>query len=91
LRVSKGQRVTRGQLMGLVGNSGNSGLPHLHFQLSEGPNITSEGLPYTHDAFEVLGRCQMAGPTPAEQTCARVPVEIHRGEIPLQGMMIRFR
>ena len=91
LRVAKGQRVTRGQVIGLVGNSGNSGLPHLHFQLSEGPNVTSEGLPYTHDTFEVLGRCQMTGPTPAEQTCARVPAEIHRGEIPLQGMMIRFR
>lgn len=90
LRVTKGQRVTRGQVIGLVGNSGNSGLPHLHFQLSEAPNITSEGLPYTHDAFEVFGRCQMTGPTPAEQTCARVPPVIHRGEIPAQGMMIRF-
>jgi murein DD-endopeptidase len=88
LRVAKGQRVTRGQVIGLVGNTGNSGAPHLHFQLSEDPTIRSDGLPYAHEAFEVVGRCKQAGPTP---TCARVPPEMHRGEIPLQGMMVQFR
>lgn len=78
-------------MVGLVGNTGNSGLPHLHFQLSEDPSITSEGLPYTHEALEVVGRCKQTGATRAEQTCARVPLEIHRAEIPLDGMMVQFR
>jgi len=30
--VSVGQSVRRGQLVGLVGNSGNSDMPHLHVQ-----------------------------------------------------------
>ena len=89
LRVKKGERVKRGAVIGLVGNTGNSGAPHLHFQLSEDPSIRSEGLAYKHDAFDVVGRC--TGPTPAEQRCARVPAETHRGEIPVQGMMVQFR
>jgi murein DD-endopeptidase MepM/ murein hydrolase activator NlpD len=47
LRVKTGNRVTRGQVLGLVGNSGNSTEPHLHFHVSDGPlPLGSEGLPY---------------------------------------------
>jgi murein DD-endopeptidase MepM/ murein hydrolase activator NlpD len=86
VRVAQGQRVTRGQVIGLVGNSGNSGAPHLHFQLSENPSIRSEGLPYMHEAFEVVGRCSRVEPT-----CRRAPSETRRNEIPMSGMLIHFR
>jgi hypothetical protein len=33
IRVKKGDKVRRGQLLGLCGNSGNSSEPHLHFHL----------------------------------------------------------
>ena len=47
LRVKTGDRVTRGQVIGLVGNSGNSTEPHLHFHVSDGVSpLGSEGLPY---------------------------------------------
>jgi murein DD-endopeptidase len=91
LRVAMGQRVTRGQVIGLVGNSGNSSAPHLHVQLSGAPDVTSDGVPYAHGAFDVVGRCQQTGPTLADQTCAHVPPETHRGEIPLNGMLVHFR
>jgi murein DD-endopeptidase MepM/ murein hydrolase activator NlpD len=52
IRVGKGDRVRRGQVLGLVGNSGNSTEPDLHFQISDSPSIlTGEGLPYTLNAF----------------------------------------
>lgn len=91
LRVVMGQRVTRGQVIGLVGNTGNSGAPHLHFQLSQAPDITSDGVPYAHASFDVVGRCQQTGPTLGDLTCAHVPPEMHRGEIPLNFMLIHFR
>ena len=36
LRVKAGERVKAGQVLGLVGNSGNSTEPHLHFHISNG-------------------------------------------------------
>ncbi|MEZ4665031.1 MAG: M23 family metallopeptidase [Caldilineaceae bacterium] len=38
LKVTQGEMVKRGALLGYVGNSGQSPGPHLHFHLMEGPN-----------------------------------------------------
>lgn len=46
LKVRKGEKVKKGQVLGRVGNSGNSEGPHLHFQLMDGPDkATARGLP----------------------------------------------
>jgi murein DD-endopeptidase len=55
LRVKPGGRVRRGQVLGLLGNSGNSDAPHLHFHISDGNSLGSEGLPYVLNSFDVLG------------------------------------
>jgi murein DD-endopeptidase MepM/ murein hydrolase activator NlpD len=55
LRVKPGDRVRRGQVLGLLGNTGNSDAPHLHFHISDGVSLESEGLPYVFDSFEVVG------------------------------------
>lgn len=56
VRVKPGERVARGQVLGLVGNSGNSVAPHLHFHVMDGPSpLGSNGLPYHIDAFTVSG------------------------------------
>ncbi len=39
VRVKVGQTVKAGDVLGLVGNSGNSSEAHLHFQLQDGPLI----------------------------------------------------
>ncbi|HET9012381.1 MAG TPA: M23 family metallopeptidase, partial [Gemmatimonadaceae bacterium] len=45
LRVRVGDRVRRGQVVGLVGNSGNSTEPHLHFHVSDADSpLGSEGV-----------------------------------------------
>ena len=52
LRVKTGDRVKRGQVVGLVGNSGNSTEPHLHFHVSDGVSpLGSEGLPFAVDGM----------------------------------------
>jgi murein DD-endopeptidase MepM/ murein hydrolase activator NlpD len=54
VRVKVGEHVKRAQVLGLVGNSGNSSEPHLHFHVSDASSpLGSEGLPYAFDAFDV--------------------------------------
>jgi len=56
LKVRVGDRVKRGQVLALVGNSGNTTAPHLHFHVSDGMGpLSSQGLPYLIDAFVVKG------------------------------------
>ena len=55
--VTKGQDVRRGQLLGLVGTSGNSSEPHLHFQVTNGPAaLMSNGIPYLLRRFSATRR-----------------------------------
>jgi hypothetical protein len=52
VRVKVGDRVKAGQILGLVGNSGASPYPHLHFGVSDGPTLlTGDGLPYEFDFY----------------------------------------
>ena len=39
VRVTKGQAVKRGDVIGLIGSSGDSFGPHLHFQVQTGPEL----------------------------------------------------
>ncbi len=54
--LREGERVTTGQLVGRLGNSGNSTAPHLHFQLSDSPDaLTSTSLPFVFDRYTLVG------------------------------------
>lgn len=56
VRVEVGQRVRTGQKLGLLGNSGNTTGPHLHFGINDGPSpLTSSSLPFEIDRFRFEG------------------------------------
>jgi murein DD-endopeptidase MepM/ murein hydrolase activator NlpD len=53
IRVRQGETVAAGEQLGAVGNSGNSTMPHLHFQLMDGPNpLTARGLACAFRGYE---------------------------------------
>lgn len=57
VRVKAGDTVKEGQVLGLMGNSGNSDLPHLHFQVVTGtPSfLGAEGYPHVYRSFDITG------------------------------------
>ena len=55
IRVSIGQSVKKGDVIGKVGHSGNSFSPHLHFQLMDSSDILSaRGLPCAFEQYELF-------------------------------------
>jgi len=85
LRVKVGDRVKRGQVLGLLGNSGNSTGPHLHFQISRGASILgSEGVPFVYREYRRITTPPGTPPTDGAAT------ELVRGEIPLMGDVVMF-
>jgi hypothetical protein len=86
LKVKVGDRVKRGQVIGLVGNSGNSTEPHLHFHISDGNSpLGSEGVPYRQESFEIVGRCRTFN-----LGCQRSDPVTRKAEVPLANLLIRF-
>ncbi len=57
IQVRVGETVKMGRLLGLVGNSGNSVAPHLHFQVTDrSSSLAANGLPYEMRHFQIAGR-----------------------------------
>jgi hypothetical protein len=52
--VTAGAKVKRGDLLGKVGNTGNTQAPHLHLHVMDGPSpLMSNGIPYVFEAFKL--------------------------------------
>jgi hypothetical protein len=98
VRVHKGDTVKRGQVIGLVGNTGNSLAPHLHFHVMSGAMpLASNGLPYEIDDFLVTASTPgTAAFDEAEENgtpLATTPISPPRhakNEMPLDQMIISF-
>ena len=83
--VQVGDRVTRGQVIGRLGNSGNSTEAHLHLHVARaGLPLTADNVPYVFDRFTFVGSLPgdsiVVGPDAGERT----------DELPLDGSVVDF-
>jgi Peptidase family M23 len=98
IRVHKGESVKLGQVIGLVGNTGNSLAPHLHFQVMDRPSsLASNGLPYEIRDFQIAGRTAGTGAfDEAEQKGTPLavtpiaPARHVKAALPLDQLIISF-
>jgi murein DD-endopeptidase MepM/ murein hydrolase activator NlpD len=98
IKVRKGDRVKLGQVLGLVGDTGNSVVPHLHFQVMDrDSSLGSNGLPYEIREFQVTGKtggtkafdeAEEKG-TPLAITPVSPAQEV-KGAMPLDQLVISF-
>jgi murein DD-endopeptidase MepM/ murein hydrolase activator NlpD len=92
LYVKVGDPVRKGQLLGLLGNSGNSDAPHLHFHLMDASApMVAEGLPYVFPDLTIQGRADSADDLLAGKPWKPARAEERRTvEIPLENEVVRF-
>jgi len=90
VKVEVGDKVRAGQTVGLLGNSGVSLAPHLHFHIVNGPNIfASDGYPYVINRFDHAAQSNIDALFAALQGEAGFPTrdqmnpEPRRRELPL--------
>jgi len=94
ITVNAGQVVRQGQVVGRIGNSGNSLAPHLHLHVSDGPDpFAAQGVPFVLARVTLLGQLTSVPDmlrgyswSPAASRPAR---ELKR-EMPLENMIVRF-
>jgi hypothetical protein len=99
IKVHQGDKVRTGQVLALVGNTGNSLVPHLHFQLMDQPSsLASNGLPYEIDNFEVTSKVISTAAfdqaesdgTPVPHTILTPSLHVKKA-LPLDQLIINFR
>jgi peptidase M23-like protein len=82
VRVKVGDRVRRGQVLALIGSSGSSFEPHLHFEVTTSPEtLRGEGLPYLIEAYDLVtkdGRVPRQRELPSAESDVGFPMATKR-------------
>jgi len=95
--VKRGDRVHTGEILGRVGNSGNSSAPHLHIEvIDRNAILAANGLPFTFSRFTVTGRIastdafNQAEETGAPARLAPVRTGLRRDELSLDQLILTW-
>jgi hypothetical protein len=88
VRVKPGQRVRRGEVVGHLGNSGNTNAPHLHFNVVDAlRHDEAQGLPFVFEAFSSMGHTTIDQALGSPRTEPAKGVSRHDA-LPLDGAIV---
>jgi murein DD-endopeptidase MepM/ murein hydrolase activator NlpD len=96
LKVKLGDRVKTGDVIALLGNTGNTDAPHLHFHVMDDPSpLDANGLPFVFTRFSSPGTLAAGS---VDDLVAGKPVSIdatrlsgeHVKELPLNNQVVDF-
>jgi hypothetical protein len=98
VRPKLGDKVKRGEVIGLVGNTGNSFAPHMHLHVMDGPSpLASQGLPYLYDHFTITGQVASTADFDASEgtgvplvTVPRIQPSEHSNQLILDQNLVTF-
>lgn len=93
IKVRIGDRVKQGELLALIGNSGNADAPHLHFQVMDANSpLAADGLPYVFRKFAVEGRLPSVGILADGKGWQHPPKRavVRENEMPIENEVIDF-
>ena len=98
VEVEVGDRVQTGDQLGLLGNTGNSSAPHLHFHVMSSPSVLgSDGVPYVLDSFELAGQATdaefdaaLTGGNASFPSLDERNPEARQDELPLDDAIVNF-
>lgn len=96
-KLAVGQDLKRGEVIGQLGNSGNTDIPHLHFHVMDSPlPLASNGLPFLIDSFMLEGTVEEPALMKCMETSAPCGVDdsgsgSKKGKSPLYRDVISFK
>lgn len=96
VKVKVGDKVKPGDVLGYIGNSGNSDAPHLHFHVTDGPSpLAAEGVPFVIKEFTFLSSLPasdldiLLSSGTISTLRNRLDERMRKDEMPTENMVIR--
>jgi hypothetical protein len=94
IRVRRGQKVKTGQVLGRLGNTGNTDGPHLHFHVMNSPSpLQSSGLPFVFRSFHGQGVVRNVAGIQAGEVADINRNRLrgrYRNMLPMENQIVRF-